>query len=200
MMASVQRGATSDRPSSMWRGTSDSALPPQKRRPRTIMTSPMRPTSGWAAVAIWFTSCDLLRSLRISHGVPHRVGLRVTQQTPDRSADGEAEALHEDRRRGEPDRVEVRLRDHGKPERIGHPPSIRLAVLRQREHGREQGLELERRTDVHPKVELVLARVPEAMGRAVEYHHLTSGPELERFAGELHAEPARHDLELLHLE
>src|SRR5262249_2934618 len=81
-----------------------------------------------------------------------------------------------------------------------HAPSIGLALLRQGEHRGEQRLELKRRTDAHPKVELVLAGVPEAVGSAVENRDLGPRPELERLVGKLQAETARHDLELLHLE
>src|SRR5215469_15673290 len=105
MIARIQRNATSNRPSIMWRGTSEIALPLQKRRPRVIMTSPMRPTTGWAADAVRLTPCGLpLRRLRVPHACTRRVGRLITQQPPEDSADGEPEPLHEHRRGGEPDR------------------------------------------------------------------------------------------------
>ena len=85
----------------------------------------------------------------------------VAEHPPERRPDRERRTLHRGGREGKPDGVEMRVGDHGEPERVGQPSPVRLALGGEREHRLDQRLERERGPHLAEEAGVALARVPE---------------------------------------
>src|SRR5437763_4749786 len=95
------------------------------------------------------------------------------EEASDRSAEDEPRLLQPGRRERQPHGVEMRVRDHGEAQQVGHALPVRLAVGGEREHRLEQRLELQRRADLADEPDRLIARVPETVrGAGLERYEL----------------------------
>lgn len=89
--------------------------------------------------------------------------MRVTEQAPGACSHTESDSLHPCRRKGRPNRVEVRIRNHRSPEQPRLCAPARLAPNREREHRLKQRIEPQCRPQLADDVRDILTSVPESV-------------------------------------